>query len=141
MTQLIGLPCVICSEPISTVIEGNFCPTCGCPVHTRCAKPRLKGPESCDACGAAPEQIAAHRKRAQGDEASFRLAFRRHRLTWGTLEVLGGPVCMVFGAVLFFSFSPLHAWLGALIIACGAGLTVHGIALLLRTNPRVRKDS
>jgi hypothetical protein len=59
MRQLVGESCVLCRQRIGSIVEGQFCPSCGCPVHRKCMRP---GPEpdagpACDSCGAGPEDI------------------------------------------------------------------------------------
>src|SRR5262245_59206608 len=46
MRQIVGRNCVICHERIPSTIDGQFCPTCGCPIHNRCRATAVASPDS-----------------------------------------------------------------------------------------------
>lgn len=58
MQQLVGLACVHCSRTIGSIIDGCFCPTCGCPMHTKCMRPAHSySPDVCSECGTKEDVI------------------------------------------------------------------------------------
>src|SRR5436309_10272986 len=38
MTQLVGQKCILCKEPIRTILSGRFCSACSQAVHNSCAR-------------------------------------------------------------------------------------------------------
>jgi hypothetical protein len=60
MRQLVGLLCVLCGKPVGSIVEGRFCPGCGCPVHDQCILPAEgRAPEyaGCRHCGAQSDAV------------------------------------------------------------------------------------
>jgi hypothetical protein len=51
--QLVGQNCALCGERISNELDARYCPTCGSPVHDRCA--RTGASTGCPECGATPK--------------------------------------------------------------------------------------
>ncbi len=63
MPQLVGLPCVVCRQPVESILEGRFCGGCGGAVHNECMRPPVaeEGVDHCPNCGAVGRQeVAAH---------------------------------------------------------------------------------
>jgi len=136
MPQIVGLPCVLCRTKIETAIDGRFCDACGCPVHVRCATPRLRGVDSCAKCGAPAELAAEHRQRSQRQTASFDRAYLGHRVSWGIVEIAVGVLALGVGGFIFLG----SLFYGPVIILFGLTTTVHGAVLLWRRKPRGPKD-
>lgn len=59
MRQLAGLACVFCEKPIGSMMDGRFCTSCGCPVHTHCTRPAENAERfpGCSVCGATVEHV------------------------------------------------------------------------------------
>jgi hypothetical protein len=76
MRQLVGLSCVVCAERIGSVIDGQFCSACGCPVHATCAKPNPDAAREakCPNCGASAER-AEQERRLHAQNAEERKGF------------------------------------------------------------------
>jgi hypothetical protein len=53
MTQLVGQRCVVCKEPIRTILDGCFCKACSQAVHNLCARSDglPASPTHCPQCG------------------------------------------------------------------------------------------
>ena len=133
MMQLIGLDCVLCSERISSVLDGKFCSTCGCPVHSRCAKADASRSGVCAACGADEASIAAHRQRSQEEAAARVHQLRGYHLAWGFLY-LGGGILLLAAGIVVTVVGSIQAvsdergfvlWYGAIFV--GAGLILRGL--------------
>ena len=58
--QIVGLSCVRCHAPFATILDGEFCPRCSCPVHRECIVRNGAEASVCSACGADPEAQAEH---------------------------------------------------------------------------------
>ena len=133
MTQLTGLTCALCNERIASVLDGEFCSTCGCPIHSRCAMPGTTRSGACTACGADAAAAAAHQQRSEEEAAAQARGLRSHHVTWGTLLLgLGIPLLAIGVASVVMSISALSEergfilWYGAILV--GAGLTLRGLA-------------
>jgi hypothetical protein len=104
MRQLVGLSCVLCRERIGRDLDGRFCESCGCPVHTHCVRPAegTGGEPRCATCGAATD-------RAQ-QEQSLHRQYKDRRT-----DAIGGrnPLIFVAGIVGFsiMSVSALNSTL------------------------------
>lgn len=78
MPQLVGKPCVICRQPIISILDGDFCRECGNPVHNACkASPEaIVKPDHCATCGGDPAdfeaQQALHEREARRRQAEGR---------------------------------------------------------------------
>ena len=133
MMQLVGLDCVLCSETISSVLDGKFCSTCGCPVHSRCTKPSANRSGACAACGADAASIASHRERSQEEAATEVRQLRAYHWTWGLMYLGGGVVLLaagimtVVGSVKAVSEGRgvIVLWYGAIFV--GGGLILRGL--------------
>lgn len=130
----------MCEARINTASEGKFCDACGSPVHVRCAAQEQRGVGSCGTCGVPAEIAAAHGARAKQEEDSFRRTYRSHRLSWGIVEVIGGPILFLFGMLLLFIGGLVSVAIAWTVLALGATTTLHGLLMLLRAKPRGPKD-
>jgi hypothetical protein len=65
MRQIVGSSCVLCRERIGSILDGQFCASCGCPVHTKCVQPAapIDGATRCAACGTAKEHAPQEQER------------------------------------------------------------------------------
>src|ERR1700722_16352197 len=99
MRQLAGLPCVHCEKPISSVIDGRFCPNCGCRAPTKCVRPANGADLSsaCSACGAKAEQMQREQAIHDEDERErAELGVLRSASEWTVLLALSKKFCNPF---------------------------------------------
>ena len=79
MPQLVNQTCALCSQRISSVLEGEFCAACGHPVHRPCKRPGSSA-GACPSCGADISDPAAMEKRLRQLTAAARERQRQHEL-------------------------------------------------------------
>jgi len=74
MRQLVGLRCVLCEKSVGNILEGRFCESCGCPIHTKCVRSGTVASlgAGCNACGATPEDVGREKALHQQDERERR---------------------------------------------------------------------
>lgn len=129
MPQLVGLECALCNEPIASVLDGEFCATCGNPVHKRCATPRVAKSGACAVCGADAAAGAAHRQRSQEEATAHARRSRRYQVLAGIFFLGWGLACLAYAAVwLVVSVARdwgSMRWIWPTIL--GAILTVRGL--------------
>jgi hypothetical protein len=67
MPQLVGSLCVRCHEKIGSIIEGEHCPACGCPVHTKCVRASSVPFDdvACQVCGAEAKDVIERQAQEQ----------------------------------------------------------------------------
>jgi hypothetical protein len=142
MSQPVGLKCALCNGRIASEFEGEFCATCGNPIHMRCAAPSVARMGVCEVCGADATAGAAHRQRSR-EEAT---GHTRHALYYRALS--GVFFLIVGGALLAVGFASLvqaveEAEISTVlvgIIILGASLAAVGLAQF-RAIWRVRPDA
>jgi hypothetical protein len=68
--QIVGLKCWRCDKAISSITEGQFCPSCCNPMHLKCRLPEgsAVAEERCSECGADPQSPLARKVRAEVEE-------------------------------------------------------------------------
>jgi hypothetical protein len=129
MPQLVGLECAICRAPIASVLQGEFCATCGNPIHKRCATPNLARSGACEACGADVAAGAAHRGRSREEAAALRQYSLLYLVVHGPLCLVAGLALLAFGLVSFVlavvDDEGGLIWIGAIV--AGVYLTPRGI--------------
>jgi predicted RNA-binding Zn-ribbon protein involved in translation (DUF1610 family) len=61
LPQLVGKTCASCQKTISSIVEGEFCPKCGNPVHLHCqpADENAATSGKCNVCGTDPKNPVA----------------------------------------------------------------------------------
>jgi hypothetical protein len=142
MPQLVGLECALCHAPIASVLDGEFCATCGNPVHKRCATPRVAKSGACEVCGADATAGAAHRQRSQEEATAHARRVWRYNMLAGLFFLGWGLACLAYGAVwLVVSVAQdemYGRWIGATIV--GAALTVRGLTHFRRLWRARRSD-
>jgi len=122
MRQLVGLACTRCNKTIPSIIDGQFCPDCGCPVHNRCAQPDGEHADGCSMCGstvaAAQENQQEEKKEAVQVELDLRVNQGYRYIGIGAACLMGGVlsflVCGFFGIGL--------AIVGFMLICFGLGV-------------------
>ena len=98
MAQLVGQLCVLCHERIGSILDGQFCLSCGCPIHEACAIARQRLEGTCAACSApvvrtAPRhEVAEQRATAQsGPDSNIVLRYVLGVLLFGGFVVFVTP--------------------------------------------------
>ncbi|MHC4938506.1 MAG: hypothetical protein ACYTHK_06020 [Planctomycetota bacterium] len=134
--QVVGQPCALCRQRISSILDGRFCPSCGSPVHNACAISGGAGVERCAVCGVALHLAAEYRQRAREEEGEQVAAIRQHHLFWGIGSILVGLLLLGLGvATVLDSIAAVDEgrssilWWGAILV--GLGMLVKGGALIL----------
>lgn len=58
MSQLVGQRCLLCSDVIHTILDGEFCSSCARAVHHKCKSPdnQPNSAQHCSACGGDPSR-------------------------------------------------------------------------------------
>jgi len=97
--QLVGLACVRCRNSIGSVIDGQFCAGCGCPVHNECAAPRATVDGECRLCGAGVDAIRSHSDRSAAAAAGTASDLWPYHLTWALANLVGGLALLAWGAI------------------------------------------
>jgi len=131
MPQLVGLECAICNERVASMLDGEFCATCGNPVHKRCATPRVAKSGACAVCGADAIAGAAHRQRSQQEATEHTRHVRRYHVVWALVCLGVGLALLAVGlASLVWAVvsegKTVVIWTGAIIV--GAALMARGLA-------------
>jgi hypothetical protein len=101
MRQLVGLECAICAERIDSIVEGQFCASCECPVHLKCVRSGKLGDQgsACPACGALPDKIRREQTLHQQDEQQRKAeSSGRHRLAY-LAGIVGFSIITIQGLI------------------------------------------
>jgi hypothetical protein len=102
MRQIVGLSCAICRQAIGSILEGEFCPACGGPVHQACRRPQATAEGTCQTCGGdlAHFVVVEARREKEREAARARLAPQEPRWRFGfPLLMLLGFACGACPAV------------------------------------------
>jgi hypothetical protein len=135
--QIVGSLCAVCQTRIGSVMDGGFCPECGCPVCVSCFE-RQRGvaaQQTCHACGAPPSAIeTVHDEWAQ-EIAQENLELRAYA---ATRCIMLGAACLL-GGVAASLFCTGVAGGSRLVVATGAfgigiGYIIRGVILSMRRN-------
>ncbi len=98
MRQLVGLSCVLCGREIGSIVEGRFCPACGCPVHKNCAGRAAddRTAEGCPTCGAKPADVRREEKHERQEVRQNAQGVKRRRVLWALVT---SALLIVYGLV------------------------------------------
>jgi len=143
MPQLVGLECALCNAPIASVLDGEFCATCGNPVHKRCATPNVAKSGACAVCGADATAGAAHRQRSREEATQHRRHSRRYHILSGLVWLGAGLGYLAYGfaalvVTVWYDGDLFFNWIIKIIF--GAILTVRGLTHV-RALWRMRRDA
>lgn len=126
MSQLVGSRCALCQQSIISILDGDFCPSCGSPHHDKCrqAQPNPDNASNCTTCGSALSvSLAASAEREQaGVDAKDQGLVRKILLAIGCLEIIA--LMIVIGALITFSLlsgvdKELALYIGGILLAVG----------------------
>jgi hypothetical protein len=128
MRQLVGLNCTRCEKTIPSIIEGQFCPDCGCPVHNRCAQPDTARLDGCPVCGSS---VAAAKSNQQQEKTEAMTVEMDLRVNRGIRHISIGVACVVASvlAALFLGI------LGLGLFLVGLAEIFHGLIVVMRKGP------
>ncbi len=143
MRQLVGLLCVRCGERIGSIIDGKFCPSCGCPMHNRCLQPSgsdQANSSECPTCGAARRDV----RRDQDSRSQEILRDKRESLRrWSLVFIGGGLLLCLWGLVRVGSYLAVApvAEMGMLVhsgvpLFVGIMVTVGGLITIRRNSTK-----
>ena len=157
MAQLVGCPCAKCQKMISSIVDGEFCQTCGNAVHKACKVPSPNKQNECPSCGCDMDNPLAATVRAEAAREAHEsrtyssqplvpktaLPFRVNKL--GVRLLIGGSGCVILGLaglVDGIAGGSVDAVIGGLLWKCpllmaaGAGAVYYGYRILTDiTNP------
>jgi hypothetical protein len=130
MRQLVGLSCARCEKTIPSIIAGQYCPECGCPVHNKCAEPNPAQLDSCHLCGSSLEAVKANHQEEKLEATNLE---RDTRVNKGLYHLNIGVATLLIGAPLsFFCGGGLVAMAVVLI---GLGQVILGAIIMMRQKP------
>jgi hypothetical protein len=145
MSQLVGSTCVLCGKTIPSICDGGFCPSCGCPVHARCATGDPGRSDGCRTCGA-PIQIVREREQQQLAEAAQHerdivrmIAYRK--ILYGFLFLFGGTIFSLITLALSAASGFTFFIIATGVIGGGIIQILAGFALLRPKEPGSRPQA
>ena len=130
MRQLVGLPCTRCEKTIPSIIAGEFCPECGCPVHLKCEQPDPTGRDGCRVCGSSLEAAKANQ---QQEKTEATVLERDVRVNRGFYYVNIGIAIMFIAAPI--SFLCGGALVSGAVFLIGLGQILLGVTVMMRKGP------
>jgi len=104
MRQLPGQKCVHCGETIAGVLDAEFCPECGCPVHKRCLAGSHGERGICEHCGVPEAESAAFQERERVESVR---RVRESQRTQARSDVSLGVAFLTSGIV----FTAISYWI------------------------------
>jgi hypothetical protein len=108
--QLVGLPCSVCEQGIDSILEGDFCPACGGPVHRVCQRRQTAAQSLCPECGGDLSHPAAVEARRQKEQAA-RAADSARLMSEMPTRRFGFPSFMLLGFAIGAGLAVLVATL------------------------------
>lgn len=127
MLQLVGQICALCEKPIVSILDGDFCPSCTCPVHNGCRIARANQPGCCATCGADARIAAEHQQLFRTELARESMDLRSYHLLTGVASIVGGLLCLLIAVPAVFAFLPAFRWIMlSILISGGSGLIATG---------------
>jgi hypothetical protein len=136
MTQLVNSACVLCGRRIESVVEGEFCPGCGCPVHTGCVGVKESDPGGCATCGAGETVVTRSQRDRRQEDAAVKSEIVRGKgigLIAKGLALMGiGAGVSLFTTMFGLASGRLEVPAGVLVIVGGALVIVFGVVKVMR---------
>jgi hypothetical protein len=129
MIQLVGQNCVLCQKRIDSILEGEFCSVCSCPVHTACRKGGSMDSQFCPGCGVHAAMADTLRKNRETEVAAQERDVRGYHMTTGPARVILGVLFMI-GSFVAGVFALLLAHLGCILYVGLAALFALGCHLI-----------